>query len=253
MIDNICMVYAHEECGRVSLNTMLVDGLGNISRRNNWTVDILSIELFDSILKQVLGNSKNISKCVIGLPGYVKDSQFVTADFFEVTEEYLKNIGLKYNVEVSLINDVEATMQGYFINEIDDDSKLKIAGLYIPESYPPGSGLIQVEDRIADSVEMAGEVHHMFPNVKWESLMQEKKKVKLSIVEKLCRAVVSMTIPDVLVVYSEFLKDEDLVNIFDSFEIAPKEVVVKSNVSEDFESGLAFLSRIQLNEVYYEN
>lgn len=245
-LDNVCFMYAIEEGSKISLNTMVYGRDGNVTRRNKWSFDILTLDLFEIIMKQVLKNDPSISKCIIGLPGSMIDGHYHTSDFFKVKQEYIEAIGNQLNVDVEIVNDMDTTLLGHFCDSKDS----KVAAIHLSMAFIPK--VSYVSDRAAQlSVfKVPSALNHLFPGVEWKSLYQARHKNK--IVNKLCTIVTSMTLPDTLVIYSNYLTQADVDEVykslrrFDEFKTL-KEVILKRSVELDLEKGMNIIA-----EEYYK-
>jgi hypothetical protein len=240
------LVYAIEEKTKVSLYTMIMDREGNISEKSNWSLDTLTSKLFGSILTEVFESDTDVKKCFIAVPGVRDGDEFITSDFFKVDSQYIEKFSIKYDIEIHLMNDIDTAVIGYFSEHSQDEKNGKIAGLYLPRNYAPGTGFIIGDRKTTENLRIPGEIKLLYPEIGWENFYKLNEKRKFDIIAKLCNGIMGMISPDTLVIYSDYLENDDIERVISKMKntegaIVPADIVLKNGIKEDLEKGIVYV------------
>lgn len=242
-----CIIYTLEERSRISMNIILLRDDGCRSITNNWTFDILTEDLFESIISNILFKYKNLKFCLVGLPGLSCENKIFSEDFLKLSSSFFKEVPRGSDLKIMFVNDVNAATYGYTKIENPYSNSNTTVGIFLPENFGPRAGII-INNRIYEGdFNGAGEVKHILPGMDCENFSPKSELGMKLIVSQLILSVNSILSPTEIIVFSDYISNELWESItkyiYEIIGVACKaKIRMNRDFKEYFETGLLLLS-----------
>lgn len=110
-----CLIRIYEEKSRVSTDFILQDARGALTRKNNWTFDILSERLFRAIFRQIMDH-EDVEKCYIVLPD---KSDFSEECMMQINMSIVRKLLIERDVEIEFLKSYNAANELVNIRNTD--------------------------------------------------------------------------------------------------------------------------------------
>ena len=216
--------------------------------------DTILCDSFDEMLDRALKSVTKIAVVGFGLPGE-EENGFVTINDYPqlVGTGFMKHCSEKYNVPVLFVNDVNAAILGYYKkNYARHPLSSALAGLYFPRLYYPGMGLIIGGEIYYGKQNFVGEFGHLPIGRKWDHLDYKNKPAIYDAISRLLSIVICTVAPEKLILYGDFLSEEDTAHIKACTEsLLHGNFIVNLEIKSDFEADYEYgLSSLALDSLY---
>lgn len=225
-------VYVFEEQQKISVNTMIVDSLGEKFVKNNWTLDILNQELLVSIINQVVNNHNHIEMIYLSIP-----DNYINKGIIEM-------ISTSSTLKIFCENDLNTVALGYTYNNSKKNQLETTIAIYLPSQYAPRAGVIIDNCIYKGSCGSAGEIKTLLPHVNWKRLSTRKKSAINKVVFELLAEASDLFSPGKIVLFSTYFDEALTMELSSLFDI---HIELKSSYKDDFEDGMAYLIYHALN------
>lgn len=235
------ILYTSENELKDLIHIAVVNLYGEIIESSKRILEDVLENSFDLEIHNMIEKYPNIKSIGIGMPGQEIKGKLEIIDYKSLEGkafvEYLRN---KFQIPVIFENDVNAAILGYCMTNQCEDKN--VVGIYIPEKYPLGTGIFINGDIYRGKDGFAGEVKFLPDGIEWSNPKDVSENILLAL-KNLIITITCLLNPDILVIYRENLKKEEVDPIISECkktineEILP-EVIISNNFSEDFKNGI---------------
>ncbi|WP_086349277.1 ROK family protein [Candidatus Enterococcus clewellii] len=204
-------------------------------------------------IEQFLVSYPAIGCLVIGLPGVEHNGVVQVMDFSLMKGERLKSyFEDAFHFEVILENDVNAVAYGYS-QSAETNYSNAVVGLYYPETFPPGAGVV-LNDRIVKGRNgVAGEIAHLPSDPDWTTFSFTETATIGNLLNNI-QTYMSLYDPDCFVIYRNYWSDDQQLKILVEGRIKMEfpfvelpEIILSKDFDQDYVFGLFSLGIKQLN------
>lgn len=222
---------------KMVVNFYVVDLLGNIIEKES--LSSITLAAFLASVSNLKAKFPEISILLSGIPGVEVDKKLRIMDFtpfrnLDLNAEITKKITIDSFIE----NDINAATFGY-----SSESKHILAGVYFPESFPPGAALIINQHIFRGYNNLSGEIKHL-PNLKYTNFPLKTSELN-SILTETLQSILAMYDPHEIILYipenwlSHIEKEliiKHLSEVF-SYNVFPK-ITISQEFSQNYLNGL---------------
>lgn len=139
---HIALLYPRKEGTRYTIFWRVTNLLGCVQEEVLFEVKEMTLKELDTTISLIFDKYHSIQALSLGLPGVVKDGSLFLCDFDRISHmDMSSHIKKKYDVEVIVENDMNATAYGYF-NRNQYTDRDNLAYIYFPVDHPSGAGII---------------------------------------------------------------------------------------------------------------
>lgn len=199
---------------------------------------------FDDILDELFEKYPTIEVIAFGLPGAEENEIIRLNDYADIIgDTFMKHYRERYSVEVIFVNDVNAAVNGYYHNKLDNKDINTVVGLVFNRVYLPGSGIVIDGEIHKGKSNFAGEVAYMPIGVDWLKINYYNPEEINEAIAKLIAVMGCVIAPDQFVIYGDFLSKDSAKQIKDKAEgilhyYFETNIVVCNDFEEDYELGM---------------
>lgn len=238
-----------EQEKKMVVNFYVVDLLGNIIEREY--LSSIKLTTFLETISNMKSKFPEISIALSGIPGVEVDNNLKIMDFkpfrhLNLNDEITKKIAVDSFIE----NDVNAATFGY-----STENNHITAGVYFPESFPPGASLIINQHIFRGYNNLSGEIKHL-PNLKHRHFPLKKSELN-SILSETLQSIIAMYDPHEIILYvpDNWLDNIKIDLIIKNLaELFPYNVFPNITLSQDFSQNyLNGLIKLGLEKMATEN
>ncbi|WP_110955021.1 ROK family protein [Anaerosinus massiliensis] len=155
-----CLFVSNDE-GRYYINYAIVNMLGEIVEQQTDEVSVLDYEAVDQLVEKLIDRYENITALGIGVPGLVNKGFIGSCDIEELSDVALADrLKEKYNVAVTVENDVNLIAYGFYQEQKYDEDK-SIAVVIFPRDNCSGAGLMVDGHIVRGNTNFAGEISYL--------------------------------------------------------------------------------------------
>lgn len=222
--------------------------------------DTIFCDSFDAMLNHAFASVTKIAVIGFGLPGEEENGIITINDYSQlIGKEFVNRCHTKYNVPVILVNDVNASVFGYYRKAYGQRLlENALAGIYFPRLYYPGMGLIIGGEVYSGKQNFTGEFGHLPIGIEWNHLDYDNKPAVYDAISRLLSIVICTVAPEKLVLYGDFFSEEDAGRLKKSTEELLQggftvDLEVKSDLEPDYEYGLTSLMLDNLYSNLFES
>lgn len=178
---------------------------GEIVYQTEQSFDNIHLISFEIVIDSLLRAYPTISILSFSLPGVERDGIIVTNDYIELQGvSFRKHFQEKYNLPVTIENDVNAAVLGYGTN-IEDDSI--IVGIYFPKYFGPGAGIMIDGKVLKGNMGFAGEISLLPLDIDWLSMDYKNPNEIGPAISKLISVFCGIINPKDIVLYGDFFTE----------------------------------------------
>ncbi|ETT41997.1 ROK family protein [Paenibacillus sp. FSL H7-0942] len=177
----------------------------------------------------------------IGIPGQAVDGDITVSSHEELIHSHLiREIESEFQLNVLVENDVNAAISGYCTQHADMKER-SVAGIYFPNRYPPGMGMMLNGQMIRGKNGMFGEIKYLPYSPDWKrDMSKDDFVVQVCHILQTINAVVA---PHQIVIYQERVEREELDMAWKQYgkdHPMPSlpEIVHQDSFQHDFDAGL---------------
>lgn len=153
----------------------------------------ITLKTFEPVVARALIEYPRITAIGFGLPGVEMDGRVLLNDYEGIAgTDFIDHYEQKFKLPVIWENDVNAAVMGFYLRKHREKGN-NIIGIYFPDRYGPGAGIIIEGHMYKGRNHFAGEVGGI-PNFNWERMTTEDY---IKIVQTLCYILA----PDTIVFY----------------------------------------------------
>lgn len=216
---------------------------GDIVWQTEQCFENIQVTSFDSLIVLALHSYPTINSLSFSLPGVEHNGIILTNDYSDLRgvsfTDYFKE---KYNLPVIIENDVNAAVAGYDKSK-ENGSASAIVGIYFPQYFNPGAGIVIDGKVLKGDLGFAGEVSLLPLCVDWLAIDYENPQEVGTEIAKLISVFNCIINPKSIVLYGDFFTDsvkdtigkgittQTLFNIFPT-------IVYQSDLETDIINGL---------------
>ncbi|MBP1047572.1 ROK family protein [Enterococcus sp. BWM-S5] len=227
---------------------------GNILVQEEISGDSFDKTLAKDQIEGFLVKYPAIGCLVIGLPGVEHDGIVQVMDFSLMKGERLKSYFEEaFGFEVILENDVNAVAYGYS-QAVETTYRNAVVGLYYPETFPPGAGVV-LNDRIVKGRNgVAGEIAHLPSDPDWATFSFTESATIGNLLNNI-QTYMSLYDPDCFIIYRNRWLDEEQLKVLIEGRIKTEfpfidlpAIILSKEFHHDYVFGLFSLGIKQLNK-----
>lgn len=193
------------------------------------------------LIARFIAEYPSIDMIGIGIPGQAVDGDITVSSHEELIHSHLiREIESEFQLNVLVENDVNAAISGYCAQHADMKEQ-SVAGIYFPNRYPPGMGMMLNGHMIRGKNGMFGEVKYLPYSPDWKrDMSKDDFVVNVCHILQTINAVVA---PHQIVIYQERVEREELDLAWKQYmEQHPMpslpEIVHLDSFQHDFDAGL---------------
>jgi len=241
----IACIYASSEGGQHSLTYSVTNLIGESMDDGFLAVEDADATAMENVIESLITKYPDIKAIGIGIPGLVHQGVINVCDI-----EKLINIPLetrlreKFEVEVTVDNDMNLTVYGFFKKQNYDEDKTIIVVTF-PKNNFPGSGMI-INGRIHKGItQFAGEVSFLpFGISRKEQFAQLHHPLAfVPLAAKTIMSLIAVINPETIALTGELVKEEHVQGIFELCKgVIPDEhmpqIIVLEQPHDDYMNGL---------------
>lgn len=243
-------LYAYDRENSIVMQGVVVNIFGEELYSESATHRELSVQKIDSILESMKGKYPQIKTLVMGFPGFESSSTLTPSDFSLMLDNaFVQTLSARHQIEIHFINDCNAAISGYHATCADDHRVL--AGIYFPQRYPPGMG-IMIDGALYEGTDgFAGELNMIPVATPWDRLASCSETLITEQIVLLLIPIICTIAPKTIVLYGEYLNDTIFQNIKEQihthFEAYyTPELVLRESIYADFKGGISRLIEVDL-------
>lgn len=240
------ILYGHEGENGDHIKLRVVNVFGEIICATDITFQEIHLQTFEPLIRDMLEQYPRIGAIGFGLPGEEHQGIVTVNDFKHIVgTEFRKYYENCFGLPVLIENDANAATLGFCRRYRQRNGEIEyecVAGLYFPEAYPPGAGIVMKGKIYKGKNNFAGEIARVPLPIVWEDAPFTGKERAEQIV--LLSVTVSCVLaPSVLVIHTFGLEKEWQDRIRKSYEKCLKgvfetEIVFSDDFIAEFEEGM---------------
>ena len=228
--------------------------LGQLIVQDNIESSLLTLPLLIQRIRLYLNQFPDISCIVIGIPGEEIEGQLRIIDF-----PLLLNLNLRKELEsaftlpVLLENDINAAVLGYS-RQVDDPEIKSLIGIYYPEKFPPGAGILLNGKIYKGKNGIAGEIKNIPLNINWNDFDYSTDELQINL-EKTLISLIGLYDPHSIIIYAKYLgyKKDSLqaltLHLTQAYPyISLPQITLSMNFEQDYALGLVSIGLSYLKE-----
>ncbi|MBB6020279.1 hypothetical protein HNR77_001340 [Paenibacillus sp. JGP012] len=238
----LALVLSLKEMKGQELITAVVINLENeVLLKEESLLSVLNKQHVLELIERCIAAYPSIHMIGIGIPGQVVDGDIIVSSHDELIHSHLiQEIESKSGLQVIVENDVNSAISGYC--SLHEDTKEKsVAGIYFPNRYPPGMGMMLNGHIIRGKNGMFGEIKYLPGSPDWKGDISNS-----DFIEQVCRilhTVNAVAAPHEIVIYQERVHREELHSAWEQYVQeqsmpALPEIVHQNSFQQDFDAGL---------------
>lgn len=203
--------------------------------------DIIRLGSFESLVDSCLRIYPTIRILSFSLPGVEHNGIILSNDYTELEGiSFTDRFQMKYQLPVVIENDVNAAVFGYAKNI---DAVSVIVGIYFPQYFGPGAGIMIDGKILKGSCGYAGEVTLLPLGIDWLSINYENPQEVGVAIYKLISIFCGIVNPNHVVLYGDFFTDSLKETVEQKITIQPirnifPSITYKNDLDSDIIAGL---------------
>lgn len=219
--------------------------IGEIIEQQTVEVPIINYEVIDSLVEELIGRYENITALGIGVPGLVNKGFIVSCDMKELADIALAaRLKEKYNVKVTVENDVNLIAYGFYQKQKYDEDKT-IAVVIFPRDNCSGAGIMVDGHIVRGHTNFAGEVSYLPFDISRDEQIQQLNLAETvsSLMVKTIVSIIAVINPETIVITGNLVRLDMLEQFYNDCEaIIPHEhmpqILIEENMQGDYINGL---------------
>ncbi len=245
------VVYSESNTGNVHMR--VINLFGEIVEQREEHRDRVMVDSFDSLLDEAFDSYPGIRLIAFGLPGMEENGVIIINDYPDIIgTEFMKHYQERYQIPVYFENDVNAAVSGYY-HFLQEEGIRCTAGIYFPNTYAVGAGLI-IDGEVHKGLHhFAGEIKYIPLFDKWEETGYQDEEKAVRVIATLAIIYICTVAPDRLVLYGDFWTEklkEAIVQYVRNRLNAEFSLTItfSDNMYEDYEKGMIRLAMMQMEK-----
>lgn len=236
------------------IKVLVTNLLGNCIYSEENKFENINDNSFDKILDTLFKKYPTIEVISFGLPGVEVNDVITINDYPNIVgDTFLKHYKDRYKVPVIFINDINAAVNGYYHNKLDDNYDQTIVGLVFNKIHLPGSGIVINGDIHIGKSNFTGEFAYMPIGIDWLKINYDDIEETSEAIGKVIAIMSCIIAPEHFVIYGDFFKSDSVIKIKEKaekmlqnqFEI---NLIISNDFEEDYELGMIKASLEILNK-----
>ncbi len=200
----------------------------------------ITVTNLSHIIQTVLSQYSNIDRCVISVPGVVRDNKIITCDIEQLAQSYLKDvIEDETGIQVLIENDVNTMAYGSLSFENNFES---LVHLYFPDGRDPGMGFIVNDLVIRGTNNFAGEVKELpINNASTDPVvLQNNTNTFMEYIKDIIISINSMINPDIISLSVSSLSKEEITDLQNKLQTIEHigTIEIKTDIHDTIVNGL---------------
>lgn len=244
-----------------SISLVLVNVLGEKRAEEAYTLEQLDALAVDHLVQEYVNKYNNIHAIGIGIPGVAHEGVIGICDAPLLTGIAIgPMLEQKYNIDVIVENDMNATIYGlYHMQNLDEDKTF--AMVTFPKNHFPGAGFIVNGRMVQGHSHFAGEISYFPFDISREEQLQHynDKEKFIPLAVKVLSSIVTMLNPVSIAVTGSLVTPSMTQALIDGcLDYIPKEhmptLIVRNDTQDEYVTGMIALTlerltyRLQLVE-----
>lgn len=251
---HLLIIRLQENKQQISYSFSVHNLIGQSMVQENVEGSRLTLPLLIQRIQQHLNQFPGISCIVIGIPGEEIDGQLRIIDF-----PLLLNLNLRKELEsaftlpVLLENDINAAVLGYS-QQVDSPEIKSLIGIYYPEKFPPGAGILLNGKIYKGKNGIAGEIKNIPLNINWKDFDYFADELHINL-EKTLITLIGLYDPHSIIIYAKYLgyKSDSLqalnLRLAQTYPyIILPQIALSMNFEQDYALGLISIGLAYLDE-----
>lgn len=246
------VLYLKEKQGEELVSAAVVNLENRILAREEYIMPVLDHHFFHTVIAQFIALYPSVKIIGIGIPGQAVNGEITVSSHQELRgSRMIEEIEAEFGLKVMVENDVNAAISGYCMEQGEAEEQC-ISGIYFPNRYPPGMGIVLDGKVIRGKNGMSGEIKFLPGSPDWSCGMDAA-----TFVEAVCRiihTVNAVLAPDKIVIYQDRIEREHWETAWGHYRnnhplpVYP-EVLLQNTFQQDFETGMR---RMTLKELQHQ-
>lgn len=241
----ILAIYVRQKGCNELIMARAVNIFEEIVYQEDLEVPQITLSIFEPVIARALIEYPRITAIGFGLPGVEVDGKILANDYSSIVGcHFVHHYESRFKLPVLWENDVNAAVMGYYHRKHKDRGG-NIIGIYFPDRYGPGAGIMLEGHLYKGKNHFAGEVGGI-PDFNWDKM---KTGDYIKIICILCYTMA----PDTIVIYRTLWNGidrdkirEGLLKELNSY-LMP-ELVFSDDFDEDYKWGTIFCTRQRIEE-----
>lgn len=186
--------------GKSAFALSVVNLFGETVLRETLLLDEVRADCIDDFFSRVIDAGYRLRLAVLVLPG-VAEGEEMLCDLEELVRgQVLRRIRQRFGVEVLFENDVNAAVFGHGFGAEDE----VCAGVYFPQRYGPGAGVVMHGEILRGHRRFAGEVLYIQGIDRWLTLDYDDEAAVAEMIAQLLTVYACTVAPARMVLYGDF-------------------------------------------------
>ncbi len=192
-------ISVHQQAGESAFTMSVYNLFGERVKTRTMRLDVVRQDSFDAFFRETIEQGFRLRLAVFVLPGVALGDNIFACDFEGLMYAgFLPRIREAFGVEPLFENDVNAAVYGHVFEETAD----VCAGIYMPQRYEPGAGVV-IGGRIHyGHRHFAGELGHIHDG--WKRLDYRDEARVMDMIEQTLVAYACTIAPSHMVLYGDF-------------------------------------------------
>lgn len=248
------VLYLKEAEGQELVSAMVINLENTLLFKKDYVMSSFDKQQLYGIITHYISTYPAIKMMGIGIPGQVVNGEITVSSHQELMGSHLiKEIELEYGLRVLVENDVNAAISGYCLKQVQEEEQCTV-GIYFPNRYPPGMGILWNGQVIRGKQGMSGEIKFLPNSPDWMNKMTSH-----AFMEAVCTILHTVNVvlaPDQIIIYQDRVEEQQLNDAWavyrDTHPMAScSEVILQKTFQQDYEAGLRkmTLKEVQANGI----
>ncbi|MBP1993651.1 ROK family protein [Paenibacillus eucommiae] len=235
------ILYLKEKQGQELVSASVVNLEDQMLSREEYMMPVFDRQHFHNIVAHFIAMYPSIKIIGMGIPGQAVNGEITVSSHQELrgsrmVEEIESDFGLRVLVE----NDVNAAISGYCMKQGEAEEQC-ILGIYFPNSYPPGMGIILDGKVVKGRHGMSGEIKFLPGSPDWSREMASNTFV--DVVCQIIQTVNAVLAPDKIIIYQDRVVEDSWEPAWELYRDSHPmpsypEIILEKTFQQDFETGL---------------
>lgn len=212
----IACMYASSEGGQHSLTYVVANLSGETVDEGFLAVELADLMTIENLLEALVTKHPEIKAAGIGIPGFIHQGVINVCDIAELINVPLEaRLKEKYEIEVTVDNDMNLTVYGFFKKQDYDEDKT-IVVVTFPKNNFPGSGMMIDGHIHKGTTQFAGEVSFLPFGISREEQFAQlhHKDTFVPLAAKTIMSLIAVTNPETIALTGELVKEEHIEGIY---------------------------------------
>ncbi|MDQ0173595.1 ROK family protein [Paenibacillus tundrae] len=249
------VLYIQEMKGEELISATVINLENEVLSKEDCILPVLDKQHILQLIKQCVTSYPSIHRIGIGIPGQAVNGDITVSSHDElINSRLIQDIQSEFDLKVLVENDVNAAISGYCIQH-EEMKEQCVTGIYFPNRYPPGLGIMLNGQIMQGKNGMSGEIKYLPSAPNWKGKMNDDEF--LLQVCQIIQTINAIVAPHQTVIYQERVKIEQLEAAWKQYQMEHPmptfpEVVYQWTFQKDFDAGLRWMILQELRETILE-